>query len=207
MAKIAEYVAPKTDLRPSNEGFAAFETAGRRVGSMYREAAQDQMTGAKLAGEMAFKDIEFPYLLQSLQSKGTASGGVSFKAVGGGSGSKDAFGAPRKMPNLSSENESAQKDLGISSPDHAATPSELAAQRPLQAFSGALGKLIDVGGAGGTYGNGDYGGGGSETVSTPASPNNYEWDSDYVSPTASPWVGTAPTYDYSGGNFGGEIGG
>lgn len=189
MAKIAEYVAPKTDLRPSNEGFAAFETAGRRVGSMYREAAQDQMTGAKLAGEMAFKDIEFPYLLQSLNPTPAASGGVNFKAVGGSGGKSGGFGAPGKMPNLSAANEAAQKELGISSSDRAATPSELAAQRPLQALSGALGKLIDVAGGGGTYANGNYGGGGSETVSTPASTNTYEWDSDYVSPTASPWVG------------------
>jgi hypothetical protein len=188
MAKIAEYVAPKTELHPSEAGYSAFETAGRRLGGMYREAANDQITAAKLAGQMAASDIEFPYLLQSLQP----ASGISIKSVGGsGSGGKDALGFKNQtFPDLAAENAAAQNALGESG---AATPADLAARRPLQALAGAVGKLISVpGAAGANPPGGDYGGG--SDGGAVSSGGDYGGGSDYVSPLADPFGGA-----YSGG--------
>ena len=52
--KIAEYLAPTERLTPSNEGFSAFETAGRRIGPLYNQEAQD----IKEEGRLKAQEIE-----------------------------------------------------------------------------------------------------------------------------------------------------
>jgi hypothetical protein len=52
--KIAEYLAPNERLTPSNEGFSAFETAGRRIGPLYNQQAQD----IKEEGRLKAQEIE-----------------------------------------------------------------------------------------------------------------------------------------------------
>jgi hypothetical protein len=140
MAKIPEYIAAKTELRPSDLGFQAFETEGRRVGGMYREAANDMITGAKLAGEMAARDIEWPYIMQSLQG-GASSGGTNIKAVGGSSGADSAFPFQR-MPDLSAEDAAAAGALPDGSSTLPGAAARAAQLTPLDKLTNALKGLM-----------------------------------------------------------------
>ena len=54
MPKIVQYTAPETKITPSDLGFSAWETAGRRIGPLYNEAAEDIKTG----GQLQAKEIE-----------------------------------------------------------------------------------------------------------------------------------------------------
>lgn len=135
MAKIPEYVAPKASLQ---EAYSAFETAGRRLGGMYRTAADSEITASKVAGETAAQGIEWPYVLQSL----TPGSGVSVKTVGGGSSSGSGFGATYS-PNLAAEDAAAYRDLygtgGSTLPQAAKARSQLNA---LDNFTKAMGQVL-----------------------------------------------------------------
>jgi hypothetical protein len=191
MAKIAEYIAPKTDLRPSDAGYQAFETAGRRLGSMYREAAADEIAGAKVAGAMAASAIEFPYLLQSLATPT----GVSVNTVGAGAaggGKTDALGLPiQGQPNLAAENAAAA----------AQDPS--AGKSPLAQLTGVLGKVLSIPPAADGSG-GNYGGGGDPTITnpTPAAPAD-----SGTGNTSGGGFGPTNPEDPFGGGYGGPAAG
>lgn len=65
MARIVEYDAPNTKLTPSNEGYSAWETAGRRIGPLLNSAAQDVRAEGKLAGQEV-KDQRWPLAFLAL---------------------------------------------------------------------------------------------------------------------------------------------
>lgn len=75
------YVAPIRALRPADQGFSAFESAGRRLGAGYREAAADY---AKI-GELQAREIEakrWPFDIleladQQARARAGRGGGVS----------------------------------------------------------------------------------------------------------------------------------
>lgn len=54
MPKIVQYTAPEAKITPSDLGFSAWETAGRRIGPLYNQAAEDIKTG----GELQAKEVE-----------------------------------------------------------------------------------------------------------------------------------------------------
>lgn len=74
MPNIREYTAKNNTLRPSDLGYSAFETAGRRIGPLYNQAAQDQ----KEEGQLFEKTVRlfFKPPAQTKSGSGT-SGGVS----------------------------------------------------------------------------------------------------------------------------------
>src|SRR5713226_6189182 len=89
MARIAEYTAPTVTLRPDEKGYAAFETAGRRIGPLYSQAAEDLTQAGKLTAQgiedtgktqMAIADL----IRQPAATSTGAKGGVNFR-VGKGS--------------------------------------------------------------------------------------------------------------------------
>ncbi len=51
MPKIHQYFSPTKRLVPDNAGYQAFEVAGRRIGPLYRQAAQDISAAGKLAAQ------------------------------------------------------------------------------------------------------------------------------------------------------------
>ena len=75
MPRIPEYFAPDRTLRPSDTGFSAFETAGRRIGPLYREAGQDM---ARI-GELQRQGIEarrWPFDILALEQRSQGGGGI-----------------------------------------------------------------------------------------------------------------------------------
>lgn len=151
MPKLQEYTAPTKELRPSNEGFNAFETAGRRVGGMYREAGADIARAASANAQTLTDKGQWPFTLFALQQKfaqGSARTYSGFRTGASGTSMADEQFAPRNMPNLALENASANfadgTPAGISSltPDgaHMATLDQQAAL-----LSGQLQGLIGSG--------------------------------------------------------------
>lgn len=68
MPTFSQYVAADRPLRPDEKGFAAFETAGRRIGPLYREAGQDM---ARI-GELQRQGIEarrWPFDILALEQR------------------------------------------------------------------------------------------------------------------------------------------
>lgn len=65
MPKLPEYDAPNTALRPNGEGFNAWETAGRRIGPAYNQAANDLKEQGKLAAQ-EIKDQRWPLAFLAL---------------------------------------------------------------------------------------------------------------------------------------------
>ncbi len=51
MAKIKQYFAPDRRILPDNAGYQAFEVAGRRIGPLYRQAAEDISAAGKLSAQ------------------------------------------------------------------------------------------------------------------------------------------------------------
>lgn len=103
MARLPQYWAPKTKITPSERGFNAFETAGRRIGGLYAETARSEEQASKLAGDLAYNAIEFPFLYGS----STSTGSVSAKVTTAG-GPSSAFSLkPETSPDLSAANAAA----------------------------------------------------------------------------------------------------
>ena len=110
MAEIKQYVAPQRRLTVPEGGFAALETAGRRVGPDYRQAGEDY---ARI-GELQARSVErqrWPFDILELQSRSREFGGARRGGGGAGEvrirgGSEDPFGqfGARHMPNLAAAN-------------------------------------------------------------------------------------------------------
>lgn len=114
MPKLQEYVAPTRELRPENQGYQAFETAGRRVGGMYREAASGTVAAAKAGAQALVDKAQWPFTLFELKrrftepektTETTGAGGVGgFSVRKSRSSLADEQFAPRVMPNLYAAN-------------------------------------------------------------------------------------------------------
>lgn len=119
MPKLSQYFAPKTRIQPSERGYQAYETAGRRIGGMYAETARSEMESAKLAGDIAYNAVAYPALVNSLNPSSSASTKVVTAA-----GPSDLFSLnPKKMPDLSAANTAASGALeGTSSGTRGAIP-------------------------------------------------------------------------------------
>lgn len=151
MAKLQEYVAPQKELRPSNEGFNAFETAGRRVGGMYREAGADLARAATANAATLTNTDQWPFTLYALKQKfmaQKAQSGMNFRTAVAGSSAADEQFANRVMPNLSLENAQANATDGTPGGISSLTP-EGAHQATLDAQAALLtGQLQGLIGAG-----------------------------------------------------------
>lgn len=91
-SKFPEYTLPRGSavLRPDEKGFAALETAGRRIGPAYDQAARDYTQIGKLQDE-AFRAQDWPLDFAAFgaasEARSAASGGgVNFKVSNAGSG-------------------------------------------------------------------------------------------------------------------------
>lgn len=83
MPTIRPYVAPDRTLRPEAEGFAAFETAGRRVGALYNEAGEDyRRIGALMAQQIT--DKRWPFDILELEKAQEAAQRARAGSGGGG---------------------------------------------------------------------------------------------------------------------------
>lgn len=91
MAKIREYFSSIDKLTPVDTGYQAWEMAGRRIGPLYSQAANDMKESAKLAaqpGDLAAKNISaYDRELEKLQNTKGARGGRV-----------DSGGSDRKQP-------------------------------------------------------------------------------------------------------------
>ena len=111
MPKLQEYVAPSRELRPDNTGYQAFETEGRRIGGMYRDAATTMIAAAKSNAAAISDKAQWPFALFDLQQKFAAktstgaSGLMNFNTRASSRGGQidDQF-SPRVMPNLYAAN-------------------------------------------------------------------------------------------------------
>src|SRR5229473_2756890 len=92
MAKIREYFSTKDTLTPVETGYQAWEMAGRRIGPLYSQAANDVKESAKLlaqGGDLAAKNIsEYDKQLEKLQNAKPA------RSSGGGSSGADKAARP-----------------------------------------------------------------------------------------------------------------
>lgn len=116
MPKLQEYVSPSRELKPDNQGYQAWETAGRRVGGLYREAAGDTARTAKIKAQMLADEAQWPFTLFALKQKfappkattaETAAPGGGFRVAGGSSGMDLSR---RSMPNLAAANYASQRE-------------------------------------------------------------------------------------------------
>lgn len=124
MPKLQEYVAPSRELRPENTGYQGFETAGRRVGGMYRESASDIATTAKVSAQTLADKQQWPFTLFALKQKFDAAAkgkGGGFRVVPSKPSVTDAQFGERIMPNLYAE-------------DLAASAAENAYQNPMAKY-------------------------------------------------------------------------
>jgi hypothetical protein len=51
MPKVKQYCAPIKKLVPDSAGYQEFETAGRRIGPLYKQTADDISAAGKLAAQ------------------------------------------------------------------------------------------------------------------------------------------------------------
>lgn len=65
MPRITEYTAPQKQLNPSDRAQQAWETAGRRVGPLYNQAAQDIKQAGVVQGQME-RDKIWPFDIAAL---------------------------------------------------------------------------------------------------------------------------------------------
>lgn len=79
MPRIAQYEAPSTKISESNEGYSAWETAGRRIGPLLNQAAQDATKEGALQAD-AIKQSAWPLRFLALAQQPKT---VGFKIVGG----------------------------------------------------------------------------------------------------------------------------
>lgn len=111
MARIPEYDAPVTgvDLNPSVAGFNALETAGRRLGPAYQQAAGDYKTMGRVAGDMIESGkavLEFSRFRDASIESGKAPsvGGLKIRGSltgdGGGRAARTASQTGRAAPRL-----------------------------------------------------------------------------------------------------------
>src|SRR5579884_1604636 len=82
MPKIPVYDATQDKISPSDLGFTAYETAGRRLGPLYDRAAEAIKEGGVLAAE-EIKDSDWPLAFARFR---TATTGVSIHFAGGRGG-------------------------------------------------------------------------------------------------------------------------
>jgi hypothetical protein len=97
MAKIREYNPTLSKVNPSDRAIAAWETAGRRVGPLYNQAAQDIKEAGRVKGEME-RAKSWPFDIYALEAYNapkittSTSNEVSYKpgstSGGGGGGSR-----------------------------------------------------------------------------------------------------------------------
>lgn len=89
MPRIPTYVAPEQELRPSQTGAAALETAGRRINPLYQSIAENERRGGQIQAQ-EYKELLWPRDIIKLAEDRNAhterSGGVRFHVAGGGSG-------------------------------------------------------------------------------------------------------------------------
>lgn len=87
MANIPVFTPRQRVLTPESKGQEAIEIAGRRIGPLYNQAAQDIRERGQIAAE-GIKQRIWPYDMLALYDRTAGSGGgVSFRVVGGsGSG-------------------------------------------------------------------------------------------------------------------------
>jgi len=113
MPKIAEYTAPNEKITPSQAGFAAWETAGRRIGPLYGQIAADIKEAGTLKAQQ-FTDIgRWPFAILQLQKEQAAAEAArqAAAAKGGGGGVRIARAeniGPEQFPNLAALNELSQ---------------------------------------------------------------------------------------------------
>lgn len=81
MARIEEYTAPITLLRPDREGYGAFETAGRRLGPLYNDVAQALREAGAAEGRGIVNQARVTQLIAEL-----ANPVATVRAGGGGGG-------------------------------------------------------------------------------------------------------------------------
>lgn len=75
MPKIVEYTAPEKRILPSEAGYQAAEMAGRRVGPIYREIAQDIKEGGKIQAAVN-EQRRWPFDILELEQRAQSGGGV-----------------------------------------------------------------------------------------------------------------------------------
>ena len=85
MAQFREYNAPDRELRPSEAGFSAFETAGRRIGPAYSQAAQDVREGGRITAQL-LELRKWPFDMLALEQRDQSGGGVRLGGGGRGGG-------------------------------------------------------------------------------------------------------------------------
>lgn len=101
MPRIPEYTAPATKLRGSEQGVNAWETAGRRLGGQYREAAATLAKAAAVRGQTLADKNQWPFNLFALKQKilasqeeareAAAGPDVAFKVSNAGSFRRDGY--------------------------------------------------------------------------------------------------------------------
>lgn len=105
MPNIREYVAPNTKLNPDEKGYAAWETAGRRIGPLYNQAAQDVEKQGKLTAQEANQLERLNDEAIKDDTLGTGSGKAPKERVGsvsfGGGGGGGSGHAPRQQQEAS----------------------------------------------------------------------------------------------------------
>ena len=74
MGKIVEYISKKT-LTPDDKGYSALETAARRVGPLFQQAAGDVLTQGKMQAEAAKDTLKFGYEFENPIIRGGGGGG------------------------------------------------------------------------------------------------------------------------------------
>lgn len=209
MPKLQEYIAPSRELRPDNSGYQAFETAGRRVGGMFREAGANTLAKARAEAATLADKAQWPFTLFALKQKfqppkpaapaGAAGGGVAFNVRGSrGTSYGDAQFAPRIMPNLYAANLSNVNEFY--NPLSAGLSPEGAHQRTLADEAARLSNQLKglVGSAGG------YGGvsGPGPNADAEASANAYGQSIAGV-PVPTGYGGPTPPAGEIGGDYGG----
>lgn len=86
MPQIKEYTAPDRRLTQPAEGFAAFETAARRIGPAYNAAAADEAALGRLLSA-SYKERMWPWdFIDARASGGSGRGGGEGGSGGGGGG-------------------------------------------------------------------------------------------------------------------------
>ena len=88
MGKIVEYISKKT-LTPDDKGYSALETAARRVGPLFQQAAGDVLTQGKMQAEAAKDTLKFGYEFENPIVRGGGGGGVR---TGGGREDRSLIG-------------------------------------------------------------------------------------------------------------------
>lgn len=97
MAKIPVYVEPDREIHPEEKGFSAFETAGRRVGPAYNEAASLVRDQGRLTATI-YKERMWPFDIldlyqQQAKDNPQPTGGINVRSGGGADNNPFGFGA------------------------------------------------------------------------------------------------------------------